>query len=64
MRPSWWFACQPGVDLSACVRFHYLPVGIRREVARLGRLPGPRRAASLMQRVDVVMRRREGLAPV
>eukprot|EP00969_Alexandrium_andersonii_P210413 9295007-Alexandrium_andersonii.AAC.1 len=63
-RSSWWFACQPVMDLSAYVHFHYLPVGITREVVRLGRLPGPRHAASLMQRTDVVMRRHEGLAPV
>eukprot|EP00969_Alexandrium_andersonii_P067410 2974282-Alexandrium_andersonii.AAC.1 len=51
------------MDLSAYVHFHYLPVAVRREVARMGRLPGPRHAASLMQRIDVATRRHEGLAP-
>eukprot|EP00969_Alexandrium_andersonii_P301924 13346418-Alexandrium_andersonii.AAC.1 len=63
VRSSWWFACQPGMDLSASAHFHYLPVPVRREVARLGVLPGLRHAASLMQRIDVVMRRHDGLAP-
>eukprot|EP00969_Alexandrium_andersonii_P227160 10032757-Alexandrium_andersonii.AAC.1 len=37
VRSSWWFACQPGVVLSAYVHFHFLPVAI----STTGRVPWP-----------------------
>eukprot|EP00969_Alexandrium_andersonii_P195308 8629019-Alexandrium_andersonii.AAC.1 len=30
-RSSWWFACQLIADLSAYVRFHFLPAPVRRK---------------------------------
>eukprot|EP00969_Alexandrium_andersonii_P213602 9432495-Alexandrium_andersonii.AAC.1 len=49
------------MDLSAHRHFHCLPVPLRGEVARRGVLMGPRHAASLMQRIDIVIRQRETL---
>eukprot|EP00969_Alexandrium_andersonii_P179768 7945472-Alexandrium_andersonii.AAC.1 len=44
------------MDLSAYVRFRFLPAPVPRVVARRGVLPGPRRPASLTLRIEVVQR--------
>eukprot|EP00969_Alexandrium_andersonii_P003703 160154-Alexandrium_andersonii.AAC.1 len=61
-RSSWWFACQPGMDLSAFVHFDCLPVAARRQVVAMGNLPGPRFAASLMHNIGLVVDGRDGVA--